>query len=101
MAISVLVTDVADIMSKTNRRGVFYPNTIEFIFSEKLAETKEKVKSQNDRVKPIEEQFQKILQKSLLKADQSVNANAIPSPFGKIYTYRHQSIGNYSLHFKR
>ena len=99
MAISVLVTDVADIMSKTIRHGVFYPNGIKFIFSEKLAETKEKVKSQNDRVKPIEEQFQRILRKSLLKADQTVNA--IPSPFGKIYTYRHQSIGNYSLHFKR
>ena len=44
---------------------IYYSSSLRPKFSEKLTEAKEKVKADNDRVKPIEEQFRNILRKVL------------------------------------
>ena len=44
---------------------IYYSSSLWPKFSEKLTEAKEKVKADNDRVKPIEEQFRNILRKVL------------------------------------
>ena len=44
---------------------IYYSSSLRPKFSENLTKAKEKVKADNDRVKPIEEQFRNILRKVL------------------------------------